>query len=30
MGILIPENQVSKSNIEKHLEKNSYIITVGD
>lgn len=30
MGILIPESQVSKSNVEKHLEKNSYIITVGD
>lgn len=30
MGILILESQVSKSNVEKHLEKNSYIITVGD
>ncbi|GKS67370.1 hypothetical protein YTPLAS73_09170 [Nitrosarchaeum sp.] len=30
IGILIPESQVSKSNVEKHLEKNSYIITVGD
>lgn len=30
MGILIPDSQVSKSNVEKHLEKNSYVITVGD
>ena len=30
MGILILESQVSKSKIEKYLEKNSYIITVGD
>jgi uncharacterized protein (UPF0218 family) len=30
LGYLIPEIQVNKSNIQKHLQKNSYIITVGD
>lgn len=30
LGDLIPENQVSKSNIQKYLPKNSYLITVGD
>ena len=30
MGILIPESQVNKSNIQKHLSANSYTITVGD
>lgn len=30
LGDLIPENQVSKSNIQKYLSKNSYLITVGD
>ena len=30
LGYLIPESQVNKSNIQKHLQKNSYIITVGD
>ena len=30
LGILLPESQVDKINIEKHLSENSYIITVGD
>jgi GTP-dependent dephospho-CoA kinase len=30
LGLLLPESQVSKSNIQKHLSENSYIITVGD
>ncbi|HEY5735147.1 MAG TPA: GTP-dependent dephospho-CoA kinase family protein [Nitrosopumilus sp.] len=30
LGILIPENQTSKNEIQKHLSENSYIITVGD
>lgn len=30
LGNLIPENQVNKSNIQKYLSKNSYLITVGD
>jgi Uncharacterized protein conserved in archaea len=30
LGILLPESQVDKSNIEKYLSNNSYIITVGD
>jgi uncharacterized protein (UPF0218 family) len=30
LGTLLPETQVDKSNIEKYLSKNSYIITVGD
>ncbi|AFS83181.1 GTP-dependent dephospho-CoA kinase family protein [Candidatus Nitrosopumilus sediminis] len=30
LGILIPENQTSKNEIQKYLSENSYIITVGD
>jgi len=30
LGVLLPENQADKSNIEKYLSPNSYIITVGD
>ena len=30
LGILLPESQVDKSNIEKYLSPDSYIITVGD
>lgn len=30
LGNLIPENQVNKSNIQKQIPKNSYLITVGD
>ena len=30
LGHLIPENQANKSNIQKHLSENSYLITVGD
>lgn len=30
LGILIPETQVNKSTIQKHLSENSYLITVGD
>lgn len=30
LGDLILENQVNKSNIQKHLQENSYLITVGD
>ena len=30
LGILLPESQADKSNIEKHIDENSYIITVGD
>ena len=30
LGILIPENQTNKDEIQKHLSGNSYIITVGD
>ena len=30
LGILLPENQVNKENIQKHLSQNSYLITVGD
>ena len=30
LGLLLPENQTDKINIQKHLSKNSYIITVGD
>ncbi len=30
LGILLPENQADKTNIEKHLSENSYVITVGD
>ena len=30
LGDLIPESQANKSNIQKYLSKNSYLITVGD
>jgi hypothetical protein len=30
LGQLIPENQVNKSNIQKHISENLYLITVGD
>ena len=30
LGILLPESQVDKTNIQKHLPENSYVITVGD
>ena len=30
LGYLIPESQANKSNIQKHLSANSYLITVGD
>ena len=30
LGLLLLENQTDKKNIQKHLSKNSYIITVGD
>jgi len=30
LGMLIPENQTSKNEIQKYLSENSYIITVGD
>ena len=30
LGILLPENQTSKENIQKHLPRDSYLITVGD
>jgi len=30
LGLLLPESQTDKINIQKHLPKNSYIITVGD
>ncbi len=30
LGDLIPESQVNKSSIQKHLQTNSYLITVGD
>ena len=30
LGILLPESQADKENIQKHLSDNSYIITVGD
>ena len=30
LGILIPENQTSKDEIQKHFTDNSYLITVGD
>ena len=30
LGILLPESQANKENIQKHLSENSYIITVGD
>lgn len=30
LGILLPENQTSKENIQKYLSQDSYLITVGD
>jgi hypothetical protein len=30
LGILLPESDVNKTNIKKHLLPNSYIVTVGD
>ena len=30
LGVLLPENQADKINIEKYLPDNSYVITVGD
>ena len=30
LGVLLPESQANKENILKHLQENSYIITVGD
>ncbi len=30
LGILLPESQADKTNIQKHLSDNSYIISVGD
>ncbi|MFB5646637.1 MAG: GTP-dependent dephospho-CoA kinase family protein [Candidatus Nitrosomaritimum yanchengensis] len=30
LGILLPENNVNKDTIQKHLPENCYIITVGD
>lgn len=30
LGVLLPESQADKSNIEKYLSKDSYVITVGD
>jgi len=30
LGILLPESQTNKTNIQKHLSENSYVITVGD
>jgi len=30
LGVLLPESQADKSNIQKYLSENSYIITVGD
>ena len=30
LGELLPENQADKENILKHIDENSYIITVGD
>ena len=30
LGILLPESQVNKENIQKHLSENSFVITVGD
>ena len=30
LGVLLPESQADKNNIEKYLSKNSYVITVGD
>lgn len=30
LGLLLPENQANKENIQKHLSENSYVVTVGD
>ena len=30
LGVLLPENQAEKQNIEKYLSKTSFVITVGD
>ncbi|KAF6245059.1 GTP-dependent dephospho-CoA kinase family protein [Nitrosopumilus sp. b2] len=30
LGLLLPENQTDKENILKHLNENTYLITVGD
>ena len=30
LGVLLPENQVNKENIQNHMSSDSYIITVGD
>lgn len=30
LGVLLPESDVNKTNIEKHLSENPYVITVGD
>ena len=30
LGVLLPENQADKENIQKHISENSYVITVGD
>jgi len=30
LGVLLPENQTQKSEIQKYLSENSYLITVGD
>lgn len=30
LGLLLPESQADKTNIQKHLPENSYIVTVGD
>ncbi len=30
LGVLLPNRQINKNNIEKYLSKDSYIITVGD
>ena len=30
LGVLLPIGEDNKENIQKHLSKNSYVITVGD
>ena len=30
LGILLPESQADKTNVQKHLSENSYVISVGD
>lgn len=30
LGVLLPESEVNKKNVQKHISKFSYIITVGD